>query len=67
MDFSLTDEQLAIRDNVAALCAKFDDEYWRDHDRTGEFPHDFHRAMADAGWLGITMPEQYGGAGLGVT
>ncbi|MBE7636484.1 acyl-CoA dehydrogenase [Sneathiella sp. P13V-1] len=67
MDFSLTDEQLAIRDNVAALCAKFDDEYWRDHDRTGEFPHEFHRAMADAGWLGITMPEQYGGAGLGVT
>lgn len=67
MDFSLTDDQIAIRDNVAALCAKFDDEYWRDRDRTGEFPHDFHKAMADAGWLGITMPEEYGGAGLGVT
>ncbi len=67
MDFSLTEEQEAIRDNVAALCAKFDDEYWHDRDRTGEFPHDFHRAMADAGWLGITMPEEYGGANLGVT
>jgi len=67
MDFSLTDEQEAIRDNVAALCSKFDDEYWRDRDQTGEFPNDFHRTMADAGWLGITMPEEYGGAGLGVT
>ncbi|OUR78845.1 acyl-CoA dehydrogenase [Alphaproteobacteria bacterium 46_93_T64] len=67
MDFSLTEEQEAIRDNVAALCAKFDDEYWHDRDRTGEFPNDFHRAMADAGWLGITMPEEYGGANLGVT
>ncbi len=67
MDFSLTDEQEAIRENVAALCSKFDDEYWRNRDQTGEFPDDFHRAMADAGWLGITMPEEYGGAGLGVT
>ncbi|MFT6559189.1 acyl-CoA dehydrogenase family protein [Sneathiella sp.] len=67
MDFSLSEEQEAIRDNVAALCSRFDDAYWRDRDRTGEFPNDFHKAMADAGWLGITMPEEYGGAGLGVT
>jgi acyl-CoA dehydrogenase len=67
MDFSFSDDQLAIRDNVAALCAKFDDEYWHDRDRTGEFPNEFHKAMADAGWLGITMPEEFGGANLGVT
>ncbi|WP_025899997.1 acyl-CoA dehydrogenase family protein [Sneathiella glossodoripedis] len=67
MDFSLTDDQLSIRDNVAGLCARFNDEYWHDHDRTGEFPHEFHKAMADAGWLGITMPEEFGGANLGVT
>ncbi len=67
MDFALTDEQEAIRENVAGLCSRFDDEYWRDRDQTGAFPDDFHRAMAEAGWLGITMPEEYGGAGLGVT
>lgn len=67
MDFSLTDEQTAIRDNVAKLCAGFDDDYWLDRDDSGEFPADFHKAMADAGWLGIAMPEEYGGANLGVT
>ncbi len=67
MDFTLTDEQQAIIENVAALCARFDDNYWRERDRTGEFPFDFHAAMAKAGWLGITMPEEYGGAGLGLT
>ena len=67
MDFSLTPEQEAIRDNVAKVCADFDDDYWLEHDRTGEFPDDFHRAMADGGWLGIAMPEEYGGAGLGLT
>ncbi len=67
MDFMLTDEQQAITENVAALCARFDDNYWRERDRTGEFPFDFHAAMAKDGWLGITMPEEYGGAGLGLT
>lgn len=67
MDFSLTDEQAAIRDNVAKLCAGFDDDYWLDRDDSGEFPADFHKAMADAGWLGVAMPEEYGGANLGVT
>jgi len=67
MDFSLSEEQQAIQENVARVCAGFDDDYWLDHDRTAEFPFDFHRAMADGGWLGITMPEEYGGAGLGVT
>ena len=67
MDFSLTAEQQAIRDNVAKACAPFDDDYWLERDRTGDFPFEFHRAMAEGGWLGITMPEAFGGAGLGVT
>ena len=67
MDFTLTPEQEAIRENVERLCAGFDDAYWLDRDDTGEFPADFHRAMAEAGWLGIAMPEEYGGADLGVT
>ncbi|MBO0332036.1 acyl-CoA/acyl-ACP dehydrogenase [Sneathiella sp. CAU 1612] len=66
MDFTLTEEQHAIVENVEALCARFDDNYWREKDRTGDFPFDFHAAMAEAGWLGITMPEEFGGAGLGV-
>ena len=61
------DDLNAIREGVRAACAPFDDEYWLDRDNTGEFPKDFHRAMADGGWLGITMPEEYGGSGLGVT
>jgi acyl-CoA dehydrogenase len=67
MDFSLTEEQLAICDEVQKTCAPFDDEYWLERDRTGEFPADFHAAMAGGGWLGIAMPEAYGGAGLGAT
>lgn len=67
MDFSLTSEQQAICDAVGNICAAFDDGYWLDHDRTGEFPEDFYQAMARGGWLGIAMPEKYGGAGLGIT
>lgn len=67
MDFTLTEDQEAIKENVAGLCSRFDDSYWLEKDRTGDFPFDFHKAMADDGWLGITMPEEYGGAGLGVT
>lgn len=47
------------------MCAPFDADYWLRRDREGGFPEDFHRALADAGWLGIAMPEAYGGAGLG--
>ena len=66
MDFSLTPEQEAIRDNVAKLCAAFEDDYWLERDRTGTFPDEFHGAFAAGGWLGIAMPEAYGGAGLGL-
>ena len=67
MDFSITEDQRAIRDGVSAVVRSFDDEYWLARDDDGEFPKEFHRAMADAGWLGITLPQEYGGAGLGVT
>ena len=63
-----TDDNLqAIREGVRAACAPFGDDYWLNRDDSGEFPREFHRAMADGGWLGITMPEEYGGSGLGVT
>src|SRR3990170_3526342 len=67
MDFEFTSEQLAIRDGVAKLCEKFPDSYWLDKDNKHEFPHDFAKAIADAGYLGIIMPEEYGGANLGYT
>jgi acyl-CoA dehydrogenase len=63
----LNSEQAAIRDGVAAVCRRFGDEYWAACDRDERFPEEFHRAMATDGWLGVTMPEEYGGAGLGVT
>jgi acyl-CoA dehydrogenase len=67
MDCSLNQEQQQIRDEVLKLCARFDDAYWLEKDRSGAFPHELHAALADAGWLGIAMPEAYGGAGLGIT
>jgi acyl-CoA dehydrogenase len=67
MDFELTDEQHDIRRQVQALCSRFPDEYWRERDRTAEFPWEFYRAIAEGGWLGITIPREYGGAGLGIT
>ena len=67
MDFQLTEEQRAIRDAIAKVCSRFDLDYWLAKDREGGFPHDFHQALAQDGWLGIAMPQQYGGAGLGIT
>ena len=67
MDFALTDQQQLIRDEALKLCARFDDGYWLERDRTATFPEAFFAAMAEANWLGIAMPEQYGGAGLGIT
>ena len=67
MDFSISEDHRAIRDGVSKVVRSFDDEYWLARDDDGKFPHEFHRAMAESGWLGITMPQEYGGAGLGVT
>jgi len=65
--FWFTDEQQAIRDSVLKLCARFDADYWRRTDETGEFPEAFVAAMAEAGWLGAAMPVELGGSGLGLT
>jgi acyl-CoA dehydrogenase len=66
-DFRFSEDQLAIRDAVAKLCSAYGDEYWRGHDETGDFPQEFVADMAKGGWLGIAMPQEVGGAGLGLT
>lgn len=67
MDFALNADQEQIRSAVSELCRAFGDDYWLERDRDGKFPREFHAAMATGGWLGIAMPEAYGGAGLGIT
>jgi acyl-CoA dehydrogenase len=67
MNFDEPDSHRAIRDGIAAIMSRFSDGYWRERDEDGEFPRKFHSAMAEAGWLGITMPTTFGGSGLGVT
>ncbi len=66
MNFDFTSSQAAVRDAILDLCSRFGDDYWLKKDRVGGFPEEFYRAVADAGWLGIAMPEIYGGAGLGI-
>jgi acyl-CoA dehydrogenase len=67
VDFSLTSDQENIRESVLKQCSRFSDEYWLERDRDGVFPHEFLTSMADAGWLGVAMPEAVGGSGLGIT
>jgi acyl-CoA dehydrogenase len=67
MDFRLSDEQLAIRDAIEKLCAGFDADYWLRCDNEGHYPEEFVAAVVAGGWLGIAMPEAYGGSGLGIT
>ena len=67
MDFDLTEAQQEIVRGVRAMCARFDDEYWRAKDAAHEFPHDFYQAVAKAGYLGVAIPEEFGGSGLGIT
>jgi acyl-CoA dehydrogenase len=67
MDFRLSDDQEAIREAISAICKRFGDDYWLKRDREGGFPQDFYSAFAEAGWLGICIPEEYGGSGLGIT
>ncbi|GAB7093196.1 acyl-CoA dehydrogenase family protein [Halolamina litorea] len=61
----LTAKQQAVRDAVGDICDRFDDSYWREHDKAGDYPHEFVEALADEGWLGVLLPEEYGGKGLG--
>ncbi|RLA52810.1 MAG: acyl-CoA dehydrogenase [Gammaproteobacteria bacterium] len=67
MDFSFSEEQLQIRDSIEKLCRPFDDQYWLERDTDGRFPEDFCSALAKDGWLGIAMPENVGGSGLGIS
>ena len=67
MDFALTDDQRAIDEAVRRIAARFGDDYWLARDRDGAFPHEYRRAVAEGGWLGIAMPAEFGGSGLGVS
>lgn len=67
MDFETTEEHQLIRDAIRKICADFPDEYWSKCDDGHLFPWDFYNALAEAGWIGIAIPEQYGGSGRGIT
>ena len=67
MSFDYTPEQQLIKESITKLLEPYNDQYWLDRDNDGEFPEDFCRALADAGWMGIAMPQEYGGSGLGIT
>lgn len=66
MNFNLHGDQLAIRDAIEKVCDRFGDDYWLARDTDGQFPEEFVAAITAGGWLGIAMPEEYGGAGLGI-
>ena len=67
MDFGLSELQQTVRRETRALANRFSLDYWREHDRDEAYPWEFVKAFADAGWLGVVIPEAYGGSGLGVT
>ena len=67
MNFYLDEQQLVIRHAIENICDQFDDDYWFARDADGEFPEEFVKAITEGGWLGIAMPEEYGGSGLGIT
>ena len=66
-DSLLSETQLSVRQSIQKLCAQFPDTYWASADRTSTYPIEFRKAITAAGWLGITLPTEYGGAGLGVS
>ena len=67
MDFDLSDDQMAIRDAITKICDRFPADYWLQRDDDGRFPEEFVAAITEGGWLGVAMPEEHGGAGLGIT
>ena len=67
MSFDLSEDQELIRKSVRELAARFDDQYWMEKDQAHEFPQEFYDAVAEGGWLGMTIPEEYGGHGMGIT
>jgi len=67
MDFALTEQQELIKREVGQLARKFSLDYWLEKDRKAEYPWEFVKEFAAGGWLGMIVPEEYGGTGLGVT
>ena len=67
MNFDFSEQQLAVKDAVTRICNDFGEDYWLARDTDGHFPEEFVKAITEGGWLGIAMPEAYGGAGLGIT
>ncbi len=67
MDFSLSTDQQNIREAILKHCSRFPDDYWLERDREGVFPREFYKSLVDGGWLGIAMPVEFGGSGLGIT
>ncbi|TVY41708.1 Acyl-CoA dehydrogenase [Lachnellula occidentalis] len=62
-----SDTQLQVRDAIGKICSNFPDDYWAEHDESGKYPHELHTALAKDGWIGIALPEELGGAGLGIS
>lgn len=67
MEFSVSDDHEALREGIRLVCADFPDEYWAAKDEAHEFPWDFYQALAEGGWVGIAIPEEFGGGGQGIT
>ena len=66
-DELLDEDQTLIADAIRELCTGFDDDYWARCDREHEFPWDFYARLAEGGWLGLAIPEEYGGGGRGIS
>ena len=67
MDFTPNPDHEAIAEGVDRVCAAFDDVYWSERDEKHEFPWAFYDKMAEGGWVGLAIPEEYGGGGQGIT
>ena len=67
MDFTPNEDHEAIAEGVRRVCAGFDDDYWARCEAEHAFPWDFYKQMAEGGWVGIAIPEEYGGGGQGIT
>lgn len=62
-----SEQQLQVKDAMSRICSKYPDDYWANHDESGVYPHELHRDLAKDGWIGIALPENLGGAGLGIS
>ena len=62
-----SEQQLDVKEAISKICSKYPDSYWREHDESGEYPHELHADLARGGWIGIALPENLGGAGLGIS